>query len=168
MTSNGCGQIGERIELLHLASPHHRQEARHGEFARRALRAEHDLAPLHGGAQRAFDAVVVHEHEEMLVLGKHGGREVARVGIRAVEVALGEPEELLLQREYLRDQLRAGEGTAPAPRIAAKPMPQPEQPLLQGQRIAAETHAAAGAVARACALNRFQVKCAQQNCNSPV
>lgn len=133
------------------------------------------LRHLHGGAQRAFDvvvgrfdAVVVHEHEEMLVLGKHGGREVARVGIRAVEVALGEPEELLLQREYLRDQLRAGEGTAPAPRIAAKPMPQPEQPLLQGQRIASETGAAAGAVARACALTKFQVKCAQQNCNSPV
>ena len=112
MTLNRGGQIGEHIELLHLAGAHHREQPGHGQLARRAPRAEHDLPPLHGGAQRPFgavvgrfDAVVVHEDKEILVLGEERGGEVPHVIIRTVEGTLGEPEELPLEREHLGDRV---------------------------------------------------------------
>ena len=145
MTLNRGGQIGEHIELLHLAGAHHREQPGHGQLARRAPRAEHDLPPLHGGAQRPFgavvgrfDAVVVHEDKEILVLGEERGGEVPHVIIRPVEGTLGEPEELPLEREHLGDQLRPGEGPAPASRHALKAMPEPEQAARRVSSIRAD------------------------------
>ena len=48
---NRGGQIGERIELLHLARARDRQQPGDGELAGLAAIAEHDLAPLHNDAR---------------------------------------------------------------------------------------------------------------------
>ena len=53
MGASRGSQVGERIQLLHLAGACDCQEAGHGDFAIFAAIVEHDLSPLHGGPQRA-------------------------------------------------------------------------------------------------------------------
>jgi hypothetical protein len=145
MTPNGGGQIRQRIELLHVAGLRDGEETGHGELAGRAAIAEGDLPPLYGTAQRAFgpivgrfDAVVMHEDEEVLMVREQRGRQIAHVVGRTVQVTLGQREEFLLQRDRFRDQLGAGQRTAASRGIAAKAIPQAEQALLEPQRVTAE------------------------------
>jgi hypothetical protein len=82
----------------------------------RAPIAKHDLAPLHGGAQGPFrgvvgqiDAVLVHEGTEVRQVDEQRAREIADAGVGVVEMTRTECEQRLLDRQRLRDQLRAGE-----------------------------------------------------------
>src|SRR5438093_957418 len=75
MSSDSDGQVHQGVEFLALACPHNREQAFDGTFAVFAAGATHDLPPLNGGPERAlggvvgrFDAVLVHEAEEMLVV----------------------------------------------------------------------------------------------------
>ena len=107
--------------------------------------AEHDLPPLHGRPEGSFGHVVggcdrlfMHEGEEVGVMHEQRAREVRHLDVRGIDVAFCQREQTLLDRQHLRDQLRAREwGTARAG-IATEAMPQPKQLPLQRQGLATE------------------------------
>jgi hypothetical protein len=55
-----------------------------------------------------------------------------------IEIAGAEPKARAFDRQRLHDQLRAGEWDAAGPRVAPKPMPEPEEPPLQAKGVAIE------------------------------
>ena len=131
--------------------------------------AEHDLPPLHGRPEGSFGHVVggcdrlfMHEGEEVGVMHEQRAREVRHLDVRGIDVAFCQREQTLLDRQHLRDQLRAREwGTARAG-IATEAMPQPKQLPLQRQGLATE----APGCRRCRQVLRTQEiarKCAQQN-----
>src|ERR1035437_7251350 len=68
MRTHRGGQIGERIELLHLAGARHCQQTGDGELAGVAPVPEHEFASVDRGPERAFgpvirrlDAVMMHD-----------------------------------------------------------------------------------------------------------
>lgn len=140
MRGDGGRQIHERVEILQVAGPGNRQQTLNRAFAVVAAGPGHDFPPLHRGSERALggvvrglDAVFVDESEEMLVVHEQRSREVADVGIGGVEVPLAQAEERLLDREGFRDQLLAGQGSAPRGGIPSKPMPHAKQPTFAGR-----------------------------------
>ena len=139
MAADGRRQIHEDVELLKLTGACDGQQARDGAFAVLATIAKGDLAPLNGMAQGAFrhivrrlDPLLVHERKEVRMLLKQGTSEIARIDVGDVDGPFSQREERLLEGTGFRDQLLAGEGAAAHPWIAPEPMPEPEQPPLQG------------------------------------
>ena len=91
--------------ILHAARASHGEKAGNGDFALGAAAPEADLAPLYGAAQRSFgdvigrlNAFVAQEGEEPFEVLQQRQREVADIFVAAVEIAIREGEELLLQR----------------------------------------------------------------------
>ena len=167
MRANRGGQIGEGIQLLHLASTCDRQHAGHGDLALVTAIAERDLPPLHGGTPHAFgtvirrlDPLMMHEDEELPVVHEERGRQVAHVLVRAVQMVLAQRENLSLQREDRVDQLGPRKRRAAGRRIAAKAVPQAEQPGMKRQRAAAEA-LGAGGLREVEGARTFRLKCAQ-------
>ena len=80
----------------------------------------------------------VHRGEEMLVLHEEGMSQVAHVRVRRVEMPLPQGKEPLLDRHDLRDELRAREGRPAGGVGAPEAMPQPKQPTIEREGLAAE------------------------------
>lgn len=115
------------------------QQAGRGQFAVGAAVAEADLAPLHPRAQRPLravigrlDTVVFEEREEPFVMHEQSGGEIADLAVGAVEMALGQIENPFLDGERAQQQLRAVD------LAAAELVPEPEEPGMLGQGVAAE------------------------------
>jgi len=96
----------------------------------RTAAAEAELAPLDGAPERSFGRVVGRFHafvaqkgEELLEVFEQRQRKVADVLIAAVHIAVGQSEELLLQRNGFCNQLFACDGTIPDTGSVAKTMP---------------------------------------------
>ena len=79
-----------------------------------------------------FDAVLVHEGEEVRMVHEQRAREIRHVGVGRIDVAFRQREELFFDRQRLRDQLRARERRAARVRIPAKAMPQAKELLAAG------------------------------------
>ena len=126
------------MELLQLTRAGDCEQSGNGALALGTPIAEHDLPPLHGRPEGSFGHVVggcdrlfMHEGEEVGVMHEQRAREVRHLDVRGIDVAFCQREQTLLDRQHLRDQLRAREwGTARAG-IATEAMPQPTQLPLQ-------------------------------------
>ena len=133
------------MELLQLTRAGDCEQSGNGALALGTPIAEHDLPPLHGRPEGSFGHVVggcdrlfMHEGEEVGVMHEQRAREVRHLDVRGIDVAFCQREQTLLDRQHLRDQLRAREwGTARAG-IATEAMPQPKQLPLQRQGLATE------------------------------
>jgi hypothetical protein len=82
----------------------------HGDFALRAAAPEADLAPLDGAPECAFGAVVgrfhalfVEEGEEPFEMHEQRRGQIAHVFVAAVDIAIGQSEELFLQENGFQD-----------------------------------------------------------------
>ena len=145
MGVNRCSQVGDHMELLQLTRAGDCEQSGNGALALGTPIAEHDLPPLHGRPEGSFGHVVggcdrlfMHEGEEVGVMHEQRAREVRHLDVRGIDVAFCQREQTLLDRQHLRDQLRAREwGTARAG-IATEAMPQPKQLPLQRQGLATE------------------------------
>src|SRR5580693_4956433 len=131
--------------MLHAARAGHGQQSGNGDFTLSAAASEADLAPLHGTTQRSLrdivgplHAVVAQEGEESFEVLQQRQSEIGDVLVAAVEMAVGQREKLLLQRNGLFDQLLAFDGTIADAGSVAKTMPQAEEPRMQGQSVTAE------------------------------
>ena len=151
MASEGRDEIVERRSILHAAGASHREETGNRDFTLGAPASEADLAPLYGAAQRSFrdvigrlDSFMAEEGEESFEMLQQGQREVGDVLVAAVEIAIRQGEELLLQRNGFSDQLFACNGAISYAGSIAKTMPQTEQPGMQRQSVAAETFGVGG------------------------
>ena len=91
--------------ILHAASASHSKQASNRDFALGAAASEADLAPLHGASKRALrdvigrlDTVMAQECEESLEVLQQRPGEIRHIFVAAVEIAVRQGEELLLQR----------------------------------------------------------------------
>ena len=116
--------------MLHAARASHREQAGNREFALSTAASEANLAPLHGATQRSFgdvigrrNAFVVQEGEESFEVLQQRQSEIGDVFVAAVEIAIGQREELLLQGNGLCDQLLARDRTISDTGSVAKTMP---------------------------------------------
>ncbi len=69
------------------------------------------------------------------MMEEQGAREIRHVGVRRIDVASGQREELLFDRQNSRDELWSAERCAAHAWVPAKPMPQAKELPLQGQRL---------------------------------
>src|ERR1019366_3014697 len=143
---DGLGDVVERSSILHVAGASNGKQARHGDFAFRTAAPETDFAPLNGAPERAFGGVVgrfytffVEEGKESFEMRAQRRGQVTHVFIAAVDIAVGQSEELLLQRDGFQDQLLAGDRPIPRARPGAESMPQTEQTRMQSEGVAAES-----------------------------
>ena len=114
VAANRGGQIRDHVELLELTRARHRQQPGDGEFTFGAPVAKHNFPPLHGRPKGSLRGIVcgvdprfVHERKEVGMVEEQGAREIRHVGVRGVDVAFRQREELLLDRQGLRDQVHA-------------------------------------------------------------
>ena len=134
-------EIVERTAVLHAARTSHCEQACDGEFTLWAAASEADLAPLHGASECAlgsvvcgFHAFLVEEGEEPFEMQAQRRSEILYVLIAAVEMAKGQSKELLLQRNGFKDQLFPCDRSIPDTRTGTKPVPETEQPRVQGEK----------------------------------
>src|SRR5277367_3165963 len=130
MGPEGGHEIIQRGPILHAASTSRREQASNRDFTLGAAAAEADLAPLYGAAQCSLsdvigrlDAFVAQEGEEFLEMQQQRQGEIRHVFVGAVEIAVRQREELLLQRNGFCDQLFACDGTVSDTGSVAKTMP---------------------------------------------
>ena len=130
MGAKGVHQIIQRGSILHSACTSDRQQASHCDFTLSAAASEADLAPLYGATQRLFsdvigrlDAFVAQESEEPFEVLQQCQSEVGHVFVGAIEIAVGQRKELLLQRNGFCDQLFACDGTVSDSGSTPKAMP---------------------------------------------
>ncbi len=140
------GDVVERSSILHVAGASNGKQARHGDLAFRAAAPETDFAPLNGAPERAFGGVVgrfyaffVEEGKESFEMREQRRGQVTHVFIAAVDIAVGQSEELLLQRDGFQNQLLAGYRPIPGTRPGPESMPQAEQTRMQSEGVAAES-----------------------------
>src|ERR1700683_219326 len=120
MGSESVHEIIQRSAILHAARTSHREQASNRDFTLGAAASEADLAPLYGAPPRALsdvvgrlDAVVAQESEESLKMLQQCQSKIGHVFVGAIEIAVRQRKELLLQRDGFCDQLFAGDGTVP-------------------------------------------------------
>ncbi len=130
MGSEGGHEIIQRSPILHAARTSHREQAGNRDFTLGAAASEADLAPLYGAAQRSLsdvigglNAFVAQEGEEFLEVLHQRQSEICNVFIGAIEIAVRQRKELLLQRNGFCDQLFAGDGTVSYAGSVPKAMP---------------------------------------------
>lgn len=94
--------------------PCHSKQTSDGDLTLCATAPEADLAPLHGTAQRPFgdvigrlDAFVAEKSEESFEVLQQSQRQIGNLFVTAVEIAVRQGEELLLQRNRFGNQLLA-------------------------------------------------------------
>src|SRR5580658_4513159 len=116
--------------MLHAARAGHGQQSGNGDFALSAAASEADLAPLHGTTQRSLrdivgrlHAFVAQEGEESFEVLQQRQSEIGDVLVAAVEMAVGQREELLLQGNGFCDQLLACNRTISDTGSVTKTMP---------------------------------------------
>ena len=116
--------------MLHAARASHSKQAGNRDFTLRAAASEANLAPLHGATQRSFgdvigrlNAFVAQEGEESFEVLQQCQCEIGDVFVAAVEIAVGQREELLLQRNGFCDQLVACDRAISDTGSGAEPMP---------------------------------------------
>ena len=116
--------------MLHAARASHRKQAGNRDFTLSAAASEANLAPLHGATQRSFgdvigrlNAFVAQEGEESFEVLQQCQCEIGDVFVAAVEIAVGQREELLLQGNGFCDQLLACDRTVSDTGPVAKTMP---------------------------------------------
>ncbi len=135
-----CGrEISQDVEVLQVAGSGDRQQARRGQLPVGAAVAKADLTPLHPRAQRTLRAVigrldplVFEEREQPLVVYEQGGGEIADFAVGAVQMPLSQGENPFLDGERAQQQL------GPVDLAAAELVPEPEEPGMLGQGVAAE------------------------------
>ena len=130
MTPEGRDEIVERRSILHATRAGHGEQASDGHFTLGAATSEADLAPLYRAAQRSLrdvigrlDSLMTQECEEPFEVLQQGQREVGDIFVAAVEIAVRQGEELLLQRNGFSDQLFARDGAISYAGSVAKTMP---------------------------------------------
>jgi hypothetical protein len=140
MIGNRGGQPRQDIKALQLAGLSDGQQTSRSEFAVGAAVAKADFAPLHAGAEHAFDAVVGRLHavpfeksEQSLVMLEKSCGQVAHFPVTALQMPLGQCDDASLDRNGSQDQL------APVNVTAAKLVPETEQSGMLGEGVAAET-----------------------------
>ena len=116
--------------MLHATRASHRKQAGNRDLTLSAAASEADLAPLHGATQRSFgdvigrlNAFVAQEGEESFEVLQQRQGEIGDVFVAAVEIAVGQREELLLQGNGFCDQLLSCDRTISDPGSVAKTMP---------------------------------------------
>jgi len=142
VATDRCGEIRERIQLLHVTRPRNREQTRDREFAGGAARPEAYFAPLHCWPERSLGLVVggfhpaLHdEREEMFMMCHERRCEIPHVFVRRVALLIRQGEEPLGDRSDLRDQLGTGERRTAYGGIAAKAVPQPEDAAKRIPRL---------------------------------
>src|SRR5271165_2584933 len=130
MGAEGVHQIIQRGSILHSACTSDREQASNRDFALGAAASEADLAPLYGAPQRSLsdvigrlDAFVAQEGEEPFEMLQQRQSEIGDVFVVAIEIAVRQRKELLLQRNGFCDQLFAGDGTVSYAGSVPKAMP---------------------------------------------
>jgi hypothetical protein len=116
--------------MLHAARASHREQAGNRDFTLSAAASEANPAPLDGATQCSlsdvvgrFDAFVAKEGKEPFEVLQQRQSEVGDVFVAAVEIAVGQREELLLQGNGFCDQLLACDRTISDTGSVAKTMP---------------------------------------------
>ncbi len=116
--------------MLHAACASHSKQAGNRDFTLSTATSEANLAPLHGATQRSFgdvigrlNAFVAQEGEESFEVLQQCQCEIGDVFVAAVEIAVGQREELLLQRNGFCDQWLACERAISDTGSVAKTMP---------------------------------------------
>jgi hypothetical protein len=91
------------------------EQAGYGDLAFRAAAAEADLAPLNGAPERAFGGVVgrfytflVEEGKESFEMREQRRGQVTHVFIAAVDIAVGQSEELFLPAGWISESAARG------------------------------------------------------------
>src|SRR5580658_7691547 len=130
MGAEGGDEIIQRSPILHAARTGHREQARNRDFTLGAAASKADLAPLYGATQRSLSDVigrlntfVAQESEEPFEVLQQRQSEIGDVFVAAVEIAVGQREELLLQGNGFGDQLLACDRAISDTRSVAKTMP---------------------------------------------
>src|SRR5271169_2452454 len=105
MGAEGVHEIIQRSSVLHAACTSHREQASNRDFTLGAAASEAGLAPLYGATQRSLsdvigrlDAFVAQEGEESFKVLQQRQGEIGNVFVAAVEIAVGQRDEFLLQR----------------------------------------------------------------------
>jgi hypothetical protein len=116
--------------MLHAARASHREQAGNRDLTLGTAASEADLAPLYGATQRSLsdvigglNAFVAQEGEEFLEVLHQRQSEICNVFIGAIEIAVRQRKELLLQRNGFCDQLFPGDGTVSYAGSVPKAMP---------------------------------------------
>src|SRR5580658_2368405 len=116
--------------MLHAARASHREQTGNRDFTLSTAASEASFAPLHGTTQGSFgdvigrlNAFVAQEGEEFFEVLQQGQSKIGDVFVAAVEIAVGQREELLLQGNGFCDQLLACDRTISDTGSVAKTMP---------------------------------------------
>ena len=116
--------------MLHAASARHREQAGNRDFTLCTAASEADLAPLYGATQRLLsdvigrlNAFVTQEGEEPFEVLQQRQSEIGDVFVGAIEIAVRQDKELLLQRNGLCDQLFSAYRTVSDAGSVPKAMP---------------------------------------------
>jgi hypothetical protein len=137
--------VAKWLSALHSTGAGNREQPSDCHFSVCASAAEAGLTPLHCAAERTFGRVVGGFHAVFFEEGKKPFEvqeqcpgQIPHVFIATVEIAVGESEKLLLQRNGFPDQFLACDGSISDVRSGPEPVPQAKQTGMQRQCIAAE------------------------------
>jgi hypothetical protein len=138
MSGDSGRQVHERVELLELTGPRDCQQTFDGAFPLVAPRPEHDPEGSLGRIVGGFDARLVHERKEVLIVYEERVGQIAHVRVGGIEMPFSERKEPLFNRQHFRDQFRARQRGTTGIRITTKAMPEPKEAAIERERLPAE------------------------------